>query len=43
MNRVILKDYCISEAYNPEHAHKYPSFAYATAFAEILFPQKWKL
>ena len=35
MNRVILKDYCISEAYNPEHAHNYSSLAYATAFAPI--------
>ena len=35
MNRVILNDYCISEACNPEHAHNYPSLAYATAFAQI--------
>ena len=35
MDRVILTDYCISEAYNPEHAHNYPSLAYATAFAQI--------
>ena len=34
-NRVILKDYCISEAYNPEHAHNYSSLAYATTFAPI--------
>ena len=35
MSRVILKDYCISEAYNPEHVHNYPSLAYATASAQI--------
>ena len=35
MDRVILKDYCISEAYNPEHAQNYSSLAYATAFAPI--------
>ena len=39
MKRVILKDFCISEAYNPEHAHNYPSLANATAFAQTFSPE----